>query len=133
MNNERNFSVETESQLEFLSKFVLRQSLPFQALLGPLRKKRSTSANARLWALHTLAAEHTGYSPEEMHEFALCRHFGFTEHDVIDFFTGEVVKKRIPLERSSTKDTKKFAAFMESTESWYGNDFAVWLPLERAA
>ena len=91
------------------------------------RKKRSNPANSRLWALHTLAANHTGYSPEEMHEHALARHFGFDEKEVIDPLTGEVERKRIPLKRSSSRDTKEFAEFMESTESWYITAFGVFL------
>ncbi len=91
------------------------------------RKKRSNPANARLWALHTKASDHTGYSPEEMHEHALCRHFGFTEKEVVDPFTAETVIKRIPLKRSSARDTKEFAEFMEQTETWYITEFGVFL------
>jgi hypothetical protein len=91
------------------------------------RKKRGPSANARLWALHTKAADHTGYSPEEMHDHALCRHFGFTEKQVVCPFTGEIEIKRIPLKRSSSRDTKEFGKFMEETESWYISAFGVFL------
>jgi len=128
--DERSFHVETEQQREHLSAFVLRQPLPYQALLGPLRRKRSNTANARLWLLHTAASVVTGYSPEEMHEFALCRHFGFTEQERPDLFTGEITTKRIPNKRSSARDTKEFAELMESTESWYGSEFGVWLEVE---
>lgn len=128
MREERTFQVETEQQQEFLSKFVLRQPLPFQALLGPLREKRSTTANARLWALHTMAGNHLGYSAEEMHEFALCRHFGYTEQERTDLLTGEITKVRVPMKRSSTRDKKEFAEFMEATEIWYGEEFGCWLP-----
>jgi hypothetical protein len=126
--DERTFHVETEQQAEFLSKFALRQPLPFQATLGPLRRRRSTTANARLWLLHTMAGNHLGYSPEEMHEFALCRHFGYTEKERTDVLTGEITTQRIPNKRSSTRDTKEFAEFMEKTEIWYGEEFGCWLP-----
>jgi hypothetical protein len=128
MKDERNFHVETEQQRAYLSAFVLRQPLPFQALLGPLRKKRSTTANARLWLLHTMAGNHLGYSPEEMHEFALCRHYGYTEREVKDLLTGEITMKRVPNKRSSTRDSKEFRELTESTEIWYGEEFGCWLP-----
>jgi len=128
MKDERTFHVETEQQAEFLSRFVMRQHLPFQAQLGPLRRKRSTTANARLWALHKMAGDHLGYSAEEMHEFALCRHFGFTEKERTDVLTGEITMQRIPNKRSSTRDTKEFAEFMDKTEIWYGEEFGCWLP-----
>lgn len=99
----------------------------WEVLIQRHRKKRGLGANARLWLLHTKAAEHTGYSPEEMHEFALARHFGFTEKQVVCPFTGEIEVKRIPLKRSSSRDTKEFAAFMEETESWYIATFGVFL------
>jgi hypothetical protein len=128
--DERTFDVETEQHREHLSKFVLRRPLPFQALLGPLRKKRSTTANARLWLLHTMAGNHLGYSPEEMHEHALCHHYGYTEHELMDPLTGEIVTKRVPNERSSNKNTKEFAEFMFQTETWYGEEFGCWLPAQ---
>lgn len=91
------------------------------------RRQRTNNQNRRLWALHSLAAEVTGYSAEEMHEFALCRHFGFQEKEVTDPLTGEITSKRIPNKRSSARDTKEFGEFMEATESWYIADFNVWL------
>jgi hypothetical protein len=131
--DERAFQVETEQQREHLSRFVLRQPVPFQAQLGPLRRKRSNTANARLWLLHTMAGNHLGYSAEEMHEFALCRHFGYTEKERTDVLTGEITVQRIPNKRSSTRDTKEFAEFMEATEIWYGEEFGCWLPAMEAA
>jgi len=91
------------------------------------RERRTVNQNRRLWLLHTKAAEHTGYSPEEMHEHALCRHYGYTEKELIDPLTGEVWRKRIPLKRSSTRNTKEFGEFMESTEAWYISEFGVFL------
>lgn len=91
------------------------------------RPKRSNVANARLWALHALAAEATGYSAEDMHEFALCRHFGFEAVEVIDPLTHKKESRRIPLKRSSLRNTKEFTAFMEQTEIWYISEFGVFL------
>lgn len=77
--------------------------------------------------LHTAASEVTGYTPDEMHEEALCKHYGYTEQERKDLFTGEIVIKRVPLKRSSTRDTKEFAKFSEFVENWYGSEFGVWL------
>jgi len=105
--------------LEAIAK--LDTSKDWSLTLGPWKDKRSLDQNARLWKLHSMAAEITGHSPEEMHEFALCRHFGYEEKSC-----GGIVR-RIPLKRSSTRDKAEFSAFMEATESWYGSEFGVWL------
>lgn len=126
--------VDTPERIERAQKVIGRLPLSqgtkpcvWEVSIQPHRKKRGPNANGRLWALHTLAANHTGYSPEEMHEHALCRHFGFDEKQVIDPLTGEIEMKRIPLKRSSSRDTKEFAEFMEQTESWYISAFGVFL------
>ena len=59
----RTFQVETEQQRERFAHFVERQIPPFQVELGPLRKQRTTSQNARWWLLMTRAAEVSGHSP----------------------------------------------------------------------
>jgi len=130
--NERIFHVETEKQKEFIVGFLDRQFLPFQVVLGPIREQRSLAQNARLWLLHTAAGQITGYTPDEMHEEALCKHFGYTEVERKDLFTGEITTKRVPLKRSRTRDKKEFAEFMEATEIWYGSEFGVWLQIETA-
>lgn len=92
----------------------------------PHKERRSLKANARLWALHQKAAAHTGFAPEEMHEFALCRHFGFSELRITAPDESLIIR-HVPLKRSSVRDTKEFAAFMESTEAWYISEFGVFL------
>ena len=87
-----------------------------------LREKRSQSQNARLWVLHQMVAQHIGVSPEDMHEEALCRFFGYEEKKIGGFI------RRIPLERSSLQDTKRFTEFMEATEHWYREEFEMMLP-----
>jgi hypothetical protein len=91
------------------------------------RERRNHSQNDRLWALHRLAAEATGMSPEDMHEAALCRFYGFEEKRLPSGYV-----KQVPLERSSGKDKEAFAKFMTSTEAWYIQDFGVWLEQEAA-
>lgn len=122
--------VDSPERIERAQKVIGKLPLDkgaWEVLIQPHRKKRGITANARLWALHTKAANHTGYSAEEMHEFALARHFGFTEKEVVDPLTGELETKRIPLKRSSSRDTKEFAEFMAETESWYITTFGVFL------
>lgn len=128
--NDRIFYVEDEKQRGYLLGHVGKIPLPFCASTGPLREQRSISANARLWLLHTAASDYTGYTKDEMHEHALCKHFGYVEKQVKDLFTGEILTKRVPLKRSSTRDKKEFAQFMEATEIFYGTELGVWLSHE---
>lgn len=90
--------------------------------------KRTNEQNKRLWLLHGLAADYTGYSADEMHEKALCRHFGYDEKELKDPLTGRVEIKQVPLKRSSARNKKEFSEFMESTEAWYVTEFGVFLP-----
>lgn len=117
--------------LSFLKGLDL--SLAWEVIVRPFIDKRTMEQNARLWKLHELAANFTGYSKDEMHEHALCRFFGYTVRKVTDPFTGEIVDKRVPLERSSGRDKKKFSEFLESTESWYVVEFGVFLDQREAA
>lgn len=125
--NERSFQVETDQQRDRLCAFLGRQAVPFLAAIGPLKKQRSTSQNARWWLLLGKAAEVSGHSPEELHEICLCRHFGYVEKEVTDLLTGEVTMKRVPNKRSSARDTKEFRDFMDSGEAWLGEVLGVWL------
>jgi len=102
---------------------ALPLSQPFDVTIAPHVDRRSNEQNARLWKLHTLAAEHIGCSAEDAHEDALCRHFGFTE---VKMPSGDV--KRIPLKRSSQRDKAEFAKFMEATEIFYVSELGVFLP-----
>lgn len=110
--------------MQIISKLPLAK--PLKLTVEPFRARRSTTANARLWALHTKAAEIVGCSPADMHEDMLCEHYGYTE---VKLPSGAI--KRIPMERSSTKDTAKFARFMEFCEDFYIRNLGVWLD-ERA-
>lgn len=124
----RSFYVDTYEHRARAVNFIGNQEPPFLVDFGPQREHRSLTQNARLWLLHTMAGEHLGYSPEEMHEHALCHHFGYKEREVKDPLTGEISSKRVPNRRSSGLDKTEFRAFMDATEVWYGNDFGCWLP-----
>lgn len=127
--SERLYIVEDAKQVEYLCAQIKRRPVPFQAVVGPVRKPRTLSQNSRLWLLHTAASEVTGYTPEEMHEESLCKHYGYSEVERKDLFTGEIRMKRIPLKRSSQRERAEFAKFMEATEIWYGSEFGCWLPV----
>lgn len=96
-------------------------SRAWKITLEPWRERRTSEQNARLWLLHTEASEVTGYTPLEMHELALMRHFGADEK----MAGGQVLM--VPRKRSSTRDVKEFSEFMEATEAWYAVEFGVWL------
>lgn len=115
--------LDTETKRDRAAKIVsqLPVAKPLKLTVEPFRARRSNTANARLWALHQRAAEHTGMSAEEMHEIALCRFYGFEEKRV-----GGMIRQT-PIERSSAKDVKAFAQFMEATEAWYITEFGVFL------
>ena len=124
---ERTFRIEDDLQRHRLQQFIGSRKLPFQVDLGDIREQRTIPQNSRLWALHQLAAAATGHTPDEMHEFALCRHFGSREVNL-----GGVIRQ-IPNKRSSAREKKEFNDFMESTESWYAAEFGVWLGQGEAA
>lgn len=115
--------LDSEHKRERAAKIVSQLPIekPLKLTVEPFRARRSNTANARLWALHQRAADFTGMSAEEMHEIALCRFYGYEEKTV-----GGIVRQ-IPIERSSVKDTKAFAQFMEATEAWYVTEFGVFL------
>lgn len=118
---DRIFVVRNEKHREYAAAHILSLEPPFEFQVKPCLPQRTLQQNARLWALHTEAARITGYSAEEMHEFALCRHFGSREIECAG------LTRTIPMKRSSTRNIQEFTEFMEQTESWYGTAFGVWL------
>ena len=118
----RSFHVETTEQRDRLCSFLSKRETPFQVDYGPIREQRTLSQNSRLWKLHALASNITGDAVEDLHEDALCRHYGYTERPMPSGFI-----KRVPLKRSSTLEKKEFAAFMEATEAFYASELGVWL------
>ena len=133
--NERRFIIRGPTIRTHVQTFIGKVAMepPTEVIVRPYVEKRTLEQNARLWKLHTLAGEHTGYSAEEMHEHALCRFYGYTERKVVDLFTGEILTKRVPNERSSGQNKKGFRVFMDSTEAWYVSEFGVFLDQREAA
>jgi hypothetical protein len=124
---ERKFVIETPAQRDRLAQFIGRLEAPFQCETGPVREQRSLSANSRLWALHGMAARHTGHSPDELHELMLCKFFGTREIEVGG------MTRTVPLKRSSTREKKEFGEFMESVENFYAAELGLWLDQREAA
>ncbi len=85
-------------------------------------ERRSRKANARLWALHAKAGAHVGCGSEEMHEEMLCEFFGATE---VKMPNGQI--RRVPIKRSSQRNTVEFSAFMEFVESFYIAQLGIFL------
>lgn len=125
MQPDRIFIVRNERHRQFAADHILTLDPPFEIHTKPCVPQRTLAQNARLWLLHAEAARVTGYSSEEMHEFALCRHFGVRE-----IACGEI-SRTVPLKRSSTRNIPEFTEFMESTEAWYGTALGVWLQEEK--
>lgn len=64
-----------ESLRECLNK--LPNSIRWRVVVEEYKPKRSTEANAYLWAaIITPLADHCGYTPEEMHELLLAQIYG---------------------------------------------------------
>jgi hypothetical protein len=127
MEGERTVVVSEDKQREFLCGLVRRRPLPFQAVVGPVVRQRTLTQNGRLWLLHTAASQVSGYTPEECHEEMLCAHYGYTEQQRISPWTGEIEMKKTPNKRSSTRNRKEFAEFMDFCENFYGEKLGVWL------
>jgi hypothetical protein len=123
----RQFLITTADQRDRLFQFLSKRELPMQVDVGEPREPRSVSQNSRLWALHALASKETGYTPEELHELALARHFGTKEVSVGGF------TKIVPLKRSSAREKKEFHEFLEATEAFYAAELGVWLGMEEMA
>ncbi len=124
MNGERRFILDTPQHRDNAARYIGRLPVDdgvLELILRPYVPRRSLAQNARLWALHSKAAAVTGHSAEEMHEFALMRHFGTREIEVAG------ITRAVPLRRSSMRNRREFAAFMEATEAWYVDEFGVWL------
>jgi hypothetical protein len=123
----KSFHIEDDLQRQRLQQFLVKRELPFQVDVGAIREHRSLPQNNRLWALHTLAARETGYTPDELHELMLCKFFGTKEIEVGG------LRRNVPLKRSSTRDKAEFREFLDAVETFYASELGVWLGQEEAA
>jgi len=118
----RTFLVDSEPRraklLTILAKLPLAK--PWEVLVKDYDPKRSTDANARLWALHQAAAAKTGHSADELHEF--CK-FKFLPHSTMKL--GGVTQE---VAGSSARLSKKaFRDFMDQVEAFYISELGVFL------
>lgn len=121
MTETRSFQIENDDQHRKLASFLRSRVPPYQVDFGPIRQQRSLSQNSRLWALHTLAAQETGHSPEELHELMLCKFMGTKEIEVAG------IRRTVPLKRSSTREKQEFRQFLDNVENFYASELGVWL------
>lgn len=82
--------------------------------------RRSVEANRRLWALHQAAAQVTGHSIDEMHEFCKLK---FLPRSTVKV-KGEIIE--VP-GRSSKLTSKEFRDFMDAVEAFYISELGVLL------
>lgn len=118
---DRQFILDRPERLPNFTAWLNKQSLPLDVRVCPYEQKRSSAANRRLWKLHGMAAAVTGYSADDMHEFALMRHFGHVDQKIGN------ATRRVPAKRSSQRNKREFGEFMEATEAFYATELGVWL------
>ncbi len=128
--NERKFILHNDfirtNVLGFLGKLDL--GVTWEVIVRPFVPKRTLEQNARLWLLHTRAGEFVGCTAEDMHEEMLCKIYGYSE---VRMPSGYM--KRVPLKRSSARNKKEFAQFMEQVEAFYISELGVMLDQREAA
>lgn len=117
------FIVDSEDKRARVAKRIL--ALPLEGRIWDVTVKeweprRSVDANRRLWALHELAADATGHTAEEMHEFCKLR---FLPRTIVKV-GGQSVEVA---GSSSTLPQKEFRDFMDRTEQFYISELGVML------
>jgi hypothetical protein len=125
---ERRFVIGSESVRQNVAAFIAKLPCdkPVEVLVRDYMEKRTLEQNARLWALHTAAGNFVGCTAEEMHEDMLRMVYGYKE---VKMPSGHV--ERVPLKRSSQRNKREFAEFMEKVEAFYISELGVYL--EQAA
>jgi len=117
------YILDTPEKRERCAKRVLALPLDgevWQVSVKPWQPQRSVEANRRLWALHQLAAEKTGHSVDELHEFMK---YKFLPHAYV-----KVGKQTIEVPgRSSKLTSKEFRDFMDQVEAFYISELGVLL------
>lgn len=76
-------ALKTEAQRTRFMAFLMQQALPLSVEVKPYRPTRSNEQNNYLWGVcYPPLVERTGYTAEEIHEYALGRHFGWIDRKV---------------------------------------------------
>jgi hypothetical protein len=131
----------TESERTRWLAFVQAQQLPLDVQCSPYKATRSNEQNNLLWGIcYPPLVERTGYTPEEIHEYALGKHFGWVDRKVPKTPRNPAGVESVP-RRTTTRDENgkrsvlnkaDFAAFVETVER-IAAEAGVFIPMERAA
>lgn len=121
MNQPALFVIDSEDKAKRCANRIL--ALPLDGQIWDVRiaewePRRSVEANRRLWALHQAAAQVTGHSIDEMHEF--CK-YKFLPHAFVNV-NGQVIE--VPA-KSSKLTSKDFRDFMDAVEAFYISELGV--------
>ena len=119
----RTFIIDTSARMASFIRFLSKLGFdkPWKLTLEEYVGQRTLKQNNRLWKLHGLAAEVTGYSKDDLHDIMLCKHFGYSEIE----FAG--ITKRVPFKRSSVRNKKEFKEYLDFVEMFYADTLGVWL------
>ena len=102
---------------------ILPSDKPWEVLVRPFRKTRSSLQNRALWGIaYKLLSEHTGHEPDELHEYFLGEFHGW---EVVDFF-GQ--KKRRPKGRSHDMNTREFSDYYAFIQRKAAELLGVYIP-----
>ena len=119
----RTFIIDTSARMVSFIRFLSKLGFdkPWKLTLEEYVGQRTLKQNARLWKLHGLAAEVTGYLKDDLHEIMLCKHFGYYEIEFAE------MTKHVPLKRSSVRNKKEFKEYLDFVEMFYADTLGVWL------
>jgi len=92
-----------------------------------LRATRSQRQNAYWWGVClALASEHTGYTPEEMHEIA--KQMFLPRKLAVAGQNGEVVGEFVMGGSTRSLNTQQFGEFMDRFKQWCAETLDVYIP-----
>lgn len=91
---------------------------PWEVEVRQYRVKRSGAQNRLLWAIYTAMAEHTGHSPEEVHEAMKSK---FLPRRVVTVGNEELVV----LGSSAKLDVKEFSDFVEQVQMFASQELGI--------
>lgn len=118
----RTFVLSSPVTVDRLASFLKAQveQHPVSVRVERHRQRRSTTANARYWAIVQKVADFTGHDPDELHDAFKVRFLGTDEIQV----GAETMTVPKP---SRTLDTQGFRDFMERVEAWATTTLGVFL------
>ena len=94
---------------------------PWAVTVEPHKERRSLSQNSLLWLWHEAVSDHSGHTPEEIHEFIKHKFLAPKSIEI----NGEVreIWTTKPLNTTQMKD------FMDAYYAWAASDFGLLLPV----